>query len=34
MTTIFTATEAIEMAMKIEQNGEVFYNKASAKSAL
>ena len=31
--TIFTATEAIEMAMKIEKSGEVFYNEAAAKSA-
>lgn len=31
--TVFTAAEAIEMAMKIEQNGEVFYNEAASKSA-
>ena len=30
---VFTATEAVEMAMKIEKNGEVFYNAAAAKSA-
>ncbi len=30
---IFTASEAIEMAMEIEKNGEVFYNAAAAKSA-
>jgi rubrerythrin len=29
---VFTAIEAIEMAMKIERNGEVFYNEAAAKS--
>ena len=31
--TVFTAAEALEMAMEIEKNGEVFYNKAAAKSA-
>jgi rubrerythrin len=30
---VFTAAEAIEMAMEIEKNGEVFYNEAAAKSA-
>ena len=29
---VFTATEALEMAMEIEKNGEVFYNEAAAKS--
>jgi rubrerythrin len=29
---IFTAAEAIEMAMEIEKNGEVFYNEVAAKS--
>jgi rubrerythrin len=28
---IFTAAEAIEMAMEIEKNGEVFYNEVAAK---
>jgi rubrerythrin len=31
--TAFTAAEAIEMAMKIEKNGEVFYHEAASKSA-
>jgi rubrerythrin len=30
---VFTATEAIEMAMEIEKNGEVFYNHAAARVA-
>ncbi|MFQ6099803.1 MAG: ferritin family protein [Anaerolineae bacterium] len=30
---VFTAAEAIEMAMEIEKNGEVFYNGVAAKSA-
>ena len=30
---IFTAAEALGMAMEIEKNGEVFYNNAAAKSA-
>jgi rubrerythrin len=30
---VFTAGEALEMAMEIEKNGEVFYNEASAKSS-
>ena len=29
---VFTAAEALEMAMEIEKNGEVFYNVAAAKS--
>jgi rubrerythrin len=29
---VFTAAEAIEMAMEIEKNGEVFYSAAAAKS--
>jgi len=29
---VFTAAEALEMAMEIEKNGEVFYNAAAAKS--
>ena len=29
---VFTATEALEMALEIEENGELFYNEASAKS--
>ena len=29
---VFTAAEAIEMAMEIETNGEVFYNEAASKS--
>jgi rubrerythrin len=29
---VFTAAEALEMAMEIEKNGEVFYNEAAAKS--
>lgn len=29
---VFTATEAVEMALEIEKNGEVFYNAAAAKS--
>ncbi len=28
---VFTAAEAIEMAMEIEKNGEVFYNQAAAR---
>jgi rubrerythrin len=28
---LFTATEALEMAMEIEKNGEVFYNAVAAK---
>jgi len=28
---VFTAAEAIEMAMEIEKNGEVFYNEAAAR---
>ncbi len=31
--TVFTATEAIEMAMEIEKNGKVFYDEAAAKIA-
>ena len=31
--TVFTATEAIEMAMEIEKNGKVFYDKVAAKVA-
>lgn len=30
---VFTATEAIEMAMEIEKNGKVFYDKVAAQSA-
>ncbi len=30
---VFTAAEAIEMAMEIEKNGELFYNEVAAKSA-
>ena len=30
--TFFTATQALEMAMDIEQNGEIFYNKVAEKS--
>ncbi len=30
---VFTAAEALEMAMEIEKNGEVFYNEAAAKIA-
>lgn len=30
---IFTAAEAIEMAMEIEKSGQVFYNEVAAKSA-
>ncbi|MEA3340560.1 MAG: ferritin family protein [Chloroflexota bacterium] len=30
---VFTAAEALEMALEIEKNGEVFYNEAAAKSA-
>jgi rubrerythrin len=30
---VFTAAEALEMAMEIEKNGEVFYNEAAAKVA-
>ncbi len=30
--TVFTAAEALEMAMEIEKNGEVFYNQAAEKS--
>jgi rubrerythrin len=29
---VFTAAEALEMALEIEKNGEVFYNAAAAKS--
>ncbi len=29
---VFTAAEALEMAMQIERNGEVFYNTVAAKS--
>jgi len=29
---VFTAAEAFEIAMEIEENGEVFYNEVSAKS--
>ncbi len=29
----FTATEALEMAMEIEKNGELFYHEVAAKSA-
>lgn len=29
---VFTAAEALEMAMEIEENGAVFYNEVSAKS--
>lgn len=29
---VFTATEAVEMALEIEKNGEVFYNTAAEKS--
>lgn len=31
--TLFTAAQALEMAMEIERNGETFYNEAAAKSA-
>ncbi|MDY7077677.1 MAG: ferritin family protein [Chloroflexota bacterium] len=31
--TVFTAAEALEMAMEIEKNGEIFYNEVAAKSA-
>jgi rubrerythrin len=31
--TVFTATEALEMAMEIEKNGEIFYNAVAAQSA-
>jgi len=30
---VFTAAEALEMAMEIEKNGELFYHKVAAKSA-
>jgi len=30
---IFTAAEAIEMAMEIEKSGQVFYNEVAAESA-
>ena len=30
---VFTAAEGLEMAMRVEKNGEVFYNEAAAKSA-
>ncbi len=30
---LFTATEAVEMAMEIEKNGEVFYHAAAERSA-
>ena len=31
--TLFTAAQALEMAMEIERNGETFYNETAAKSA-
>ena len=31
--TVFTAAEAIEMAMEVEKNGELFYNEVAAQSA-
>jgi rubrerythrin len=30
---VFTATEALEMALNIEKNGEIFYNEVAEKSA-
>ena len=30
---VFTAAEALNMALEIEKNGEVFYNEVAAKSA-
>ncbi len=30
---VFTAAEALEMAMEIEENGELFYNQAAERSA-
>ncbi len=31
--TVFTAAEGLEMALEIEENGELFYNEMAAKSA-